>query len=98
MKESQILCVAFLYINMLHFLQQRVKMQFPSWSIDVVAGSGGPVCRSQCAGAQCAWLGRECTVGRIMSVNPSIPQQNGSRFSDNNLKLIFLGWCFCGLI
>ena len=63
MKESQILCVAFLYINMLHF-QQRVKMQFPSWSIDVVAGSGGPVCRSQCAGAQCAWLGRECTVGR----------------------------------
>ena len=63
MKESQILCVAFLYINMLHFPQQRVKMQFPSWSIDVVAGSGGPVCRSQCAGAQCAWLGRECTVG-----------------------------------
>ena len=49
MKESQILCVAFLYINMLHFLEQRVKMQFPSWSIDVVAGSGGPVCRSQLA-------------------------------------------------
>ena len=43
MKESQILCVAFLYINMLHFLQQRVKMQFPSWSIDVVAGSGGTI-------------------------------------------------------
>ena len=62
MKESQILCVAILYINMLHFLQQRVKMQFPPWSIDVVAGGGGPVCRSQCAGAQCAWLGRECTV------------------------------------
>ena len=64
MKESQILCVAILYINMLHFLQQRVKMQFPPWSIDVVAGGGGPVCRSQCAGAQCAWLGRECTVGQ----------------------------------
>ena len=63
MKESQILCVAILYINMLYFLQQRVKMQFPPWSIDVVAGGGGPVCRSQCAGAQCAWLGRECTVG-----------------------------------
>ena len=25
-------------------------MQFPPWSIDVVAGGGGPVCRSQCAG------------------------------------------------
>ena len=64
MKESKILCVAILYIKMLHFLQQRVKMQFPPWSIDVAAGGGGPVCRSQCAGAQCAWLGRECTVGR----------------------------------
>ena len=72
MKESQILCVAILYINMLHFLQQRVKMQFPPWSIDVVAGGGGPVCRSQCAGAQCAWLGRECTVGQVLRLKQSV--------------------------
>ena len=75
MKESQILCVAILYINMLHFLQQRVKMQFPPWSIDVVAGGGGPVCRSQCAGAQCAWLGRECTVGHLADASHDAPDR-----------------------